>query len=324
MKAILWTTYGPPNLLKLGEVEKPSIKEHEVLVKVKSAPVTPGDCELRRFDMHVLFWLPLRIYMGINRPKRPILGMDLAGEIVSVGKEVNNYQVGDAVFGGTGLQLGAHAEYARLSSKGLMAKKPEHIGFEDASTIPTAGTNALHYIRKSNIKPGEKMLIIGAGGCFGTYAVQLAKHLGAEVTAVDSTKKLEKLTSIGADFVIDYTQEDFSKNGLLYDVIFDIAGKGSVTKSMKSLTATGRYVLATPWVKQVLQGIWSSMTSKREFTFALAGENPEDLNYLATLIEEGKLKPVIDRHYSLEQVPEAHAFVESGEKIGTVIINISQ
>lgn len=324
MKAILWTKYGSPDLLKLGEVETPTPKEGEVLVRVHAAPVTPGDCEIRRFEMHVLFWLPVRLYMGIIKPKRPILGMDLAGEIESIGKEVSGLKVGDAVFGGTGLSLGAHAEYAKLSSKGMMAKKPANISYEDASTIPTAGTNALHYIRKADIKPGEKILIIGAGGCFGTYVVQLAKHFGAEVTAVDSTKKLETLKSIGADYVVDYTQEDFTKNGISYDIIFDIAGKGSVSRSMKSLTPTGRYVLATPWVKQVLQGVWSSMTSGKEFFFALAGENPEDLVYISDLMEQGKLKTVIDKRYPLEQIPEAHAYVESGEKIGTIVINISK
>jgi NADPH:quinone reductase-like Zn-dependent oxidoreductase len=320
MKAILWTKYGAPDLLKLGEVPKPVPKVDEVLVKIKAGTVSPGDCELRRFEMHVLFWLPVRIYMGITKPKRPILGMDLAGEIESVGKNIRDFEVGDAIIGGTGLRLGAHAEYTCLSTKNLIAKKPVNISFEDAATLPTAGTNALHYIRKAAIKPGEKILVIGAAGCFGSFAVQLAKNAGAEVTSIDSTKKLDTLKSIGTDQVIDYTQEDFTKNGKEYDIIFDIAGKGSVSKSMKSLTPTGRYVLATPWVKQVLQGIWCSLTSNKKFIFALAGENPEDLVYLTHLIEEGRLKPVIDRMYRLEQIPEAHTYVESGEKIGNVVI----
>ena len=324
MKAILWTKYGSPDLLKLGEVEKPIPKDDEVLIKIKSGTVTPGDCEMRRFDMHVLFWLPLRLYMGIFKPRKNILGFELAGEVESIGSDVKEFKVGDLVFGGTGFRFAANTEFTCLPAKDMITKKPEKVSYEDAATIPVAGTNALHYIRKANIISGEKMLIIGAAGCFGTYAVQLAKYLGAVVTAVDSTKKLNTLKSIGADSVIDYTQEDFTKNGNFYDIIFDIAGKGSVSKSMNSLTPTGRYVLATPWVKQVLQGTWSSITSKRKFIFALAAENSEDLVYLAKLMEEGKLKPVIDRRYSLEQIPEAHAYVESGEKIGTVVINISE
>lgn len=324
MKAILWTKYGSPNLLKLGEVEKPVPKNDEILIKIRNGTVTPGDCEIRRFEMHVLFWLPIRLYLGILKPRKNILGFELSGEVESIGSDVKGFKVGDSVFGGTGFRFAANAEYTCLDSKGMLTKKPENLSYEYATTIPVAGTNALHYIRKANIKPGEKMLIIGAAGCFGTYAVQLAKNLGAEVTAVDSTKKLETIKSIGADYVIDYTQEDFSKNGVLYDIIFDIAGKGSVSKSMKSLTPTGRYVLATPWVKQVLQGFWRSMTSKKKFIFALAAENPEDLIYLANLMVEDKLKPVIDRRYPMEQIPEAHAYVESGDKIGTVVINITE
>ena len=324
MKAILWTKYGAANLLKIGEVEKPIPKADEVLIKIKKGTVTPGDCEIRRFEMHVLFWLPLRLYLGIWKPRKHILGFELAGDVESMGNAVKDFNVGEAVFGGTGFRFAANAEYTCVPAKGMIAKKPANVSYEDATTIPVAGTNALHYIRKADIKPGEKILIIGAAGCFGTYAVQLAKYYGAEVTAIDSTNKLGVLKAIGADYVIDYTKEDFAKNGISYDIIFDIAGKGSVSKSMKSLTPKGRFVLATPWVKQVLQGFWSSITSKRQFTIALADENPEDLKYLTNLMEESRLKPIIDKHYSLDQVPEAHAYVESGDKIGTVVINIGE
>lgn len=324
MKAILWTKYGTPDLLKLGEVEKPTPKEDEILVKIKTGTVTPGDCEIRRFDMHVLFWLPLRLYLGIWKPRKNILGFELAGDIESIGSKVSNFKTGDTIFGGTGFRFAANAEYTCLPSKGLIIKKPATVSYEDATTIPVAGTNALHYIRKANIKPGEKILIIGAAGCFGTYAVQLAKYFGAEVTAIDSTLKLDALKSIGADHVIDYSKEDFTKNETTYDIIFDIPGKGSIIRAMESLSTKGRYVLANPWVKQVLQGMWGSITSSRKFSFSLAGENTEDLVYLANLIEAGKLKPVIDKRYSLEQVPEAHAYVESGEKTGTVVINMME
>jgi len=324
MKAILWTRYGPPDLLQLGEVEKPTPNDNEILIKIHAATVSPGDCEIRRFDIHVLFWLPLRLYMGIRNPKRPILGMEMAGEIEAVGKDVKGYTPGDQVFGGGGMRFGGHAEYVCLSIKNVMAIKPDKLSYEEAATLPTAGLNALHYIRKADIQPGQKILINGAAGCFGTYAVQLAKLFGAEVTAVDSSKKLDTLRSIGADHVIDYTQEDYTKNGETYDAIFDVVGKGSVSQGMKSLKQKGRYVLATPWVLQVIQGLWSSMTSNKKFIFELAGEKPEDLVYLSELIEGGKVKPVIDRLYPLEEIPEAHRYVESGEKIGNVVITINK
>ncbi len=324
MKAILWTKYGAPDLLKLGDVEKPTLKDDEVLIRTYAATVTPGDCEMRRFKMHVLFWLPLRIYMGISKPKRPILGMELAGEIENVGKDVKLFQKGDQVFAGTGLSFGAYAEYKCYRATSQMAIKPANMTFEEAATVPTAGINALHYLRKGNIEPGQKVLINGAAGCFGTYGVQIAKIFGAEVTGVDSTRKLDALRSLGADHVIDYTQEDYTKNGETYDVIFDVVGKGSVSRAMKSLKPNGRYILATSWVIQVLQGLWSSMTSSKKFIFELARDRTEDLVYLKELIEAGKLKAVIDRSYPLEQMSEAHRYVEGGEKVGNVVITIKR
>lgn len=320
MKAILCKNYGTPDVLHYEEIEKPIPKDDEVLLKVHAATVTPGDCELRRFDMHVLFWIPVRIYMGILKPKRPVLGMEVAGEIVAVGKNVTTYKTGDQVFGGTGMHFGAHAEYACLRTK-FISKKPIALEYDQVVSIPTAGTNALHYLRLANIQPGERILINGAAGCFGTYAVQLAKHFGAEVTAVDHRDKLECLREIGADHVIDYTQEGFTKSNIQYDIIFDVIGK-TVSKNMKSLKPNGRYILATPWVIQVLQGSWKALTSKKKFMFSLAGENPEDLDFMAKLIENGTIKPVIKKYFPLEQVKEAHQFVEGGSKIGQVVITI--
>ncbi len=329
MKAVLWTAYGPPEVLKLGEIEKPSPKDDEVIVKVRAAAVSPGDCELRRFDMHVLFWLPVRIYMGIFKPKHPVPGMDLAGEVVEVGKDVKKFKLGDQVFGNTRLSLGAHAEYARVKTSYPLSIKPEGITPEEASTLTTAGSNALHYMRKANIQPNEKVLIIGAAGNFGTFAVQLAKFFGAEVTGVDSTNKLGILREIGADQVIDYTQEDFTKHKESYNVIFDVRGTGSVSRIMKALKPHGRYVLATPWVGQVVSGIWHEMLSKirgtgKRFTFALANDTTEDLDYLKNLMIAGKLKAVIDRTYTLEQMPEAHRYIESGKKIGNVVVSMEK
>lgn len=324
MKAILWTKYGQPDLLQMGDVEKPTPKDDEVLIKIHAATAMPGDCELRRFDMHVLFWLPLRIYMGILKPKRPILGMDLAGEIEEVGKDVKLFKKGDQIFCVTGIRFGAYAEYKCQRSTYLMAIKPVNMTFEEAATVPTGGVNALHYIRKGNIQPGQKVLINGAAGCFGTYAVQIAKLFGAEVTGVDSTNKLDLLRSIGADHVIDYTQEDYTKNGEKYDVIFDVVGRGSISRAMKSLKPKGRYILATPWVLAVIQGLWSSMFSSKKFIIEFANENTEDLVYLKELIEDGKLKSIIDRTYPLEQMAEAHRYVESGNKTGHVAITVSE
>ncbi len=323
MKAIIWTRYGSPDFLEYKEIDKPTPKDNELLIKVHAATAMPGDCEIRRFDMHVLFWLPLRLYFGLFKPKRPILGLELAGEIDSIGKNVENFKVGDKVFCGTGMGMGAYAEYASIRDSNPMAIKSDKVSFEEAATLPTGGTNALHYIRLANLKSGQKILINGAAGCFGTYAVQLASNLGAEVTAVDSTKKLDKLLPIGAKHVIDYTQEDYTKNGERYDVIFDIVGEGSVSRAMKSLTKDGRYILATPWVLQVLQGLWSSMISKKKFIFSLAKEGSEDLVYLNELIDDGKLVPVVDKSYPLEKMADAHKYVEKGEKIGHVVIKVS-
>ena len=241
MKAILWTKYGPPNLLKVGDVPKPVPKEDELLIKVRGATVTPGDCEMRRYDMHVLFWLPLRIYFGLFKPKRPILGMELAGEVVEAGSAAKNFKVGDKVFCSTGIGFGAHAEYKCVKDDGAIALMPDNTSFTDAATLPTGASNALHFIRLGKLKAGDHLLIIGAGGCFGTYAIQLAKMLGAEVTAVDSNDKLEVARSLGADHVIDYTKENFGDRNERYDMIFDVRGVG-VARNMKSLKEEGRYV----------------------------------------------------------------------------------
>lgn len=322
MKAVIWTRYGSPDLLQFGQIEKPTQKDDEVLIKIHAATVTPGDCEMRRFDMHILFWLPLRLYMGIFKPKRPVLGMELAGEIEAIGKNVTNFKEGDQVVAGTGIRFGSYAEYKCIKASAFITSKPGRMTYTEAATLPTGANNALHYVRKCNIKSGQKVLIIGAAGCFGTYAVQFAKLLGANVTAIDSTHKLDTLLSIGADVVIDYTKEDFTKNGESYDAILDIAGKDSVSRNMRALKKDGQYVLATPWVKQVIQGIWSAKTSKKKFNFSLAKEDPKELTYIKNLVDEGRLNAVIDRTFPLNEMASAHHFVEKGEKIGHVSISI--
>jgi NADPH:quinone reductase-like Zn-dependent oxidoreductase len=329
MKAIVWTKYGSPDVLQLKEIAKPTPKANEVLIRIYATTVTAGDCEARNLKMPILIGLPMRMYVGFRKPKRiTILGQELAGEIEAIGKDVKRFRAGDQVFGTTGLGFGAYAEYICLpenSAMGVLATKPANMTYEEAAAVPTGGLEALHFIRKGNTLAsvrGEKVLIIGAGGSIGTFAVQLARYYGAEVTGVDSTSKLEMLRSIGAAHVIDYTREDFTKNGETYDVIFDVPGKSSYSRSIKSLKQNGRYLLANPGLSHTLQGPWTSMRSGKKVIFGAASQKIEDLIFLRELIEAGQIKAVIDRRYSLEQIAEAHRYVETGHKKGNVVINV--
>jgi len=262
MKAILWTAYGPPQVLQLGEVDKPSPKANEVLVRVRATTAFAGDCEMRNLKIPVQYRIPMRLYVGFRRPKRiTILGQELAGEVESVGREVSRFQPGDQVFGTTGFRLGAYAEYACLpanADEGTLAIKPANMTFEEAAAVPVGGLEALYFIRQGHLRSGQQVLINGAGGSIGTFAVQLAKNEGAEVTAVDSTGKLDMLRSIGADHVIDYTREDFTKRGRTYDVIFDVVGKSSFSGSLKSLKEGGIYLLGNAGLIQIMRGRWAS------------------------------------------------------------------
>ncbi|NIQ89010.1 zinc-binding dehydrogenase [Candidatus Bathyarchaeota archaeon] len=322
MKAIVCTKYGPPEVLQLKEVEKPTPKDNEVLIKVHATTVTSGDCELRSPKIPNLIWLIVRIFFGLTRPRKKILGAYLAGEIEAVGKDVKLFKKGDQVFASTGARFGAYAEYICLPSTYAMAVKPANITYEEAAGAPL-GLEALHYLRKANIQSGEKVLVNGAAGSFGTFAMQLAKYFGAEVTGVDSTGKLDMLRSIGADHVIDYTQEDFTKNGETYDVIFDVKCKISFSRSIISLKQRGRYLLVNPGgLSQMIRGFWISMTSRKKVISGFANYKTEDLIFLKELIEAGKIKSVIDRRYPLEQTAEAHRYVEKGHKKGNVVITL--
>ena len=254
--------------------------------------------------------------------KRRILGQELAGEIESVGKEVKLFKKGDQVFAATGFRLGAYAEYNCLPEKGLMAIKPANMTYEEAATVPVGGLHALHFLRRGNIQSGQKVLINGAGGSIGTFAVQLAKSFGAEVTAVDSTAKLDMLCSIGADKVIDYTKEDFTKSGEIYDVIFDVVGKSSFSGCIRSLKEKGFYLLGNPGLSQRIRGRWTSMTGSKKVIGGTVSYKTEDLIFLRELIEAGKIKSVIDRRYPLEQIAEAHRYVDTGQKTGNVVITV--
>jgi 2-desacetyl-2-hydroxyethyl bacteriochlorophyllide A dehydrogenase len=327
LKAIVWTQYGTPDVLQLKEVEKPVPKDDEVLIRVCATNVTTGDCEMRNLSGALWYTIPMRAYVGLKSPKRlTMLGMELAGEIESIGKDVKQFKAGDQVFAATAfVDIGTYTEYKCLpvnSEEGVLATKPANMTYEEAAVVPVGGLEALHFLRKGNVQRGQKILINGAGGTIGTFAVQLARYFGAEVTAVDSTEKLDILRSIGADKVIDYTQEDFTKNGETYDVILDMVGKASFSRYIRSLKQNGRYLLANPRLSQMLRGFWTSKTSSKKVLFGTADGKFEDLMFLKELIEAGEIKSVIDRCYPLEQAADAHRYVETGQKMGNVVITV--
>jgi NADPH:quinone reductase-like Zn-dependent oxidoreductase len=327
MKAIVWTRYGPPEVLQLQEVEKPKPKDNEVLIKIHATTVTAGDSELRSLKFPLLFGLAFRLWIGFLKPKEnTILGTELAGEIEAVGKDVRSFKVGDKVFGAAGMRFGTNAEYICLPEEpgemeGGVAIMPANMTFDEAATVPFGGRDALHFLRLGNVQRWQKILINGAGGSIGTFAIQLAKYYGAEVTAVDSTAKLDMLRSIGADHVIDFTQEDFTKSGEIYDVIFDVVGKISFSRTRRSIKQDGTYLLANP-ARQGLQILWNGFTSRKRVVLQTSNPSVEDLDFLRGLIEEGKIRTVIDRSYPLEEIVEAHRYVETGAKLGNVVITV--
>lgn len=321
MKAIILTKYGSPDALQLRDVEKPTPKDSEVLIKIYASTVTMGDCEIRSLRFPLWLQLPLRLMTGFRKPRRNmILGTEFAGEVETIGKNVTRFKFGDPVFGSAGLHFGSNAEYVCLPENGLLATKPSNITYAEAATVPFGASDALHFLRRANIQNGEKVVIVGAGGSIGSYAVQLAKSFGAQVTGVDSAGKLDMLRSIGADRVIDYNQEDFTQSGEAYDVIFDTVGKSSFSDGLTALKPNGRYVLANPKLSQMISAGWVSKRSGRQVVVGAANADAEDLLFLKRLIEEGTLKPVVDRVFPLEQTSDAHRYVETGNKIGNVVI----
>jgi NADPH:quinone reductase-like Zn-dependent oxidoreductase len=327
MKAIIWTQYGPPEVLELREVDKPVPEEDEVLIRILATTVTAGDSEMRSLKFSPLLSIPMRFWIGLLRPRaNTIPGTELAGEIEAVGKNVKRFKVGDPVFGSAGMTFGATAEYICLPEQpgemeGGVAIKPSNMTYEEAATVPFGGRDALHFLRKANLQPGQKILINGAGGSIGTFAVQLAKLDGAEVTAVDSASKLEMLRLIGADHVIDYTQDDFTDQDVIYDVIFDVVGTISFSKSNRVLKDGGTYLLANP-ASQMMQALWTRMRSNKKVVMETSAPTIADLEYLRGLIEQGQLITIIDRTYPLEDIVEAHRYVDTGGKQGNVVITI--
>jgi len=308
MKAAIYEKYGSPEVLNLKEIEKPVPKDNEVLIKIHATTVAAGDIRMRGFKVPAHLWLPARLALGLTGPKRKILGMEVSGVVESVGKSVEKFRVGDEIMATTGFG-GGYAEYICLPITDVVgrdvievAKKPVKLTFEEAAAVPIGGMTALAFLRKANVKNGQKVLVYGASGSVGTYAVQLAKNYGAEVTGVCSAANLELVKSLGADVVIDYAKEDFAKNGQSYDLVFDAVGKISRSKAKGSLTENG-----------VFLSTWGN-----------GGMEPNDLSTLSGLIEAGKLKAVIDRTYPLEQIVEAHRYVETGHKKGNVVITVAQ
>ncbi len=324
MKAIVYTNYGPPEVLQLKEIEKPTPKENEILIKVKATTVTVADIRARSFTVPAAFWLPARISLGFKQPKKVILGMELAGEVESVGKDVKMFKEGDQVFAASLLDFGAYAEYKCLPENGPVTLKPANITFEEAASIPIGARTALFFLRKATIQSGQKVLIYGASGSVGTYAVQIAKVFGANVTGVCSTRNLKLVKSLGADRVVDYTKEDFSSNRETFDVIFDTVGKSPLSACMKSLKDNGTYINPNMLLPNVIM-LWKKLTNSIKFILGQnSPETPEALNFLKDLVEAGKLKVVIDRTYTIEEIVDAHSYVEQGHKKGNVVINLEQ
>ncbi len=318
MKAIVWTAYGSHEVLKYREFEKPFPKNDEVLIKIYASSVTTGDCRLRASKVPMGFWMLTRLAFGITKPRRPIIGMDISGEIELIGKDVELFKKGDKVYGTTGMKLGANAQYTCLSEKSALVKKPNNITHENAVAIIFGGLTAIHFLRnKAKIQKGQKILINGASGAVGVASIQLAKYYGAEITGICGTSNIKLIEALGANKVIDYTNEDFTKNNETYDVIFDMVGNLSLHKCKKSLTKVGKLILINADLITNLLSI-----SRNNLICGVAGESKEQLNFLKERIEAGELEAVIDRIYPLDRTDDAHRYVDRGHKKGNVIISV--
>jgi NADPH:quinone reductase-like Zn-dependent oxidoreductase len=325
MRAIVWTQYGPPEVLQLRDVATPTPKNDELLIRIRATTVSAGDCELRGLKFSAASRLLLRTIFGFTRPRGKVLGQELAGDVEAVGGGVRRFSKGDQVFGTTGFGFGAYAEYICLPEHArgrAVATKPANMTYEEAATVPTGGLEALYFLRRAGDLSGKRVLINGAGGGIGICAVQLAKYFGAEVTAVDIGGKLDLLHSIGADQVIDYTREDFTKGGEIYDVIFDVVGKSSFHDSMRSLRNDGCYLLANPRPSAKVRRLWTSSRRGRKLILGTSRQGTEDLVHLRQLTEAGYVRAVIDRSYPLKEMVAAHRYFESGSARGRIVITV--
>jgi NADPH:quinone reductase-like Zn-dependent oxidoreductase len=322
MKAIVYEKYGPPEVLQLKEVEKPTPKDNEVLIKTYAVTVTAGDWRVRSLIVPAGFGLIIRLVFGVFKPKQPILGSELAGVVELIGKDVNKFQVGDQVFAFSDAAMGCYAEYKCMPEDGAIAFKPANLSYEEAAALSFGGTTALDFLRRGKLQSGERILVNGASGGVGTAAVQLARHFGAEVTGVCSTANIELVRSLGASHVIDYTQEDFTQNGETYDVIIDTTGTAPFSRSQVSLKEEGRLLMVLAGLPDMLKVLWVSMTSSKKVIAGPVATGAEDLRFLAELAAAGEFKPVIDRRYPFEQMVEAHRYVDTGRKKGNVIVTL--
>jgi NADPH:quinone reductase-like Zn-dependent oxidoreductase len=320
---MVWTEYGPPEGLVLREVPRPRPKGNEVLVRVRATGVAAGDCELRalRFSagMRILF----RLFLGLSRPRNKILGQEFAGDVTETGPRVTRLRVGDPVFGTTGFRFGAYAEYVcvrETSADGALAIKPANLTYGEAATVPTGGLEAWHYLRKAGPLAGRRVLIIGAGGGIGMWATQLAKSLGAEVTGVDAPRKLGLMAQLGADRVVDFTREDCLGTPAVYDVILDVVGRRRTSECLRATRRGGHYLLANPRLGSMVRAWWPSVTKGRRVTVRGGPPRPGELDMLRRLIEDAPLHCVVDRQYPLEELPEAHRYLDSGLAIGRVVV----
>lgn len=323
MKAIVCERYGPPEILRLTQIDKPTPRNNEVLIRIVATTVTSGDCRVRSLNVPTGFGLIMRLVFGIARPKQPILGTELAGIVESVGNDVRKIKIGDQVFAFSDAAMGCYAEYKCMPQHGALALKPPNLTFDEAAALSFGGTTALDFFRRGKLQSGESVLVIGASGGVGTAAVQLARHFGAVVTGVCSTANAPLVRSLGASHVIDYTREDFTRNGEIYDVIVDTIGAAPPSRRKASLKEGGRLLMVVGGLPDMLQIPWVSLTSTKKVIAGPASGRAEDLRFLAGLAESGEFKPVIDRRYSFEKIADAHRYVDSARKKGNVIITVA-
>lgn len=323
MKAAVVTRYGPPEVVEIREVETPTPGDDEILIRTRAATVSSGDWRVRSLEVPTGFGLLTRLLFGLRRPRKAVLGSELSGEVVAAGKNVTRFRVGDAVVAYADAAMGCHAEYKVMPQEGVVAPKPPGLSFEEAAALSFGGVTALRFLEWGAVQPGERVLVNGASGAVGTAAVQLARHLGATVTGVCSAAGRDLVLSLGAEAVIDYTQEDVPSHGATYDVIVDAAGTLPFSRSKPLLREGGRLLLVLGSLPAMLEAPWAALTSRKRVVVGTATGRPEDLRFLTTQAEAGAFRPVVDRTYPFEQIVAAHRYVDTGRKKGSVVVTFA-